>query len=45
MSDIEIIESKPAPDFELTDSKGKKVKLSSYKGNKHIVLIFNRGFI
>jgi peroxiredoxin len=45
MSDIEIIESKPAPYFELTDSEGRKVRLSSYKGNKHIILIFNRGFV
>jgi peroxiredoxin len=45
MSNIEIVESKPAPDFELSDSEGRKVKLSSYKGNKHVVLIFNRGFV
>ncbi len=45
MSKIEIVESKPAPDFELSDSEGRKVKLSSYKGNKHVVLIFNRGFV
>ena len=45
MSDIEIVESKPAPDFELSDSEGRKVKLSSYKGNKYVVLIFNRGFV
>ena len=45
MSDIEIVESKPAPDFELNDSEGRKVKLSTYKGNKHVVLIFNRGFV
>ena len=45
MSDIEIIESKPAPDFELADSEGRKVKLSSYKGSKHVVLVFNRGFV
>jgi peroxiredoxin len=45
MSDIEIVESKPAPDFEISDSEGRKVKLSSYKGNKHVVLIFNRGFV
>ena len=45
MSDMEIVEAKPAPDFELTDSEGRKVKLSRYKGNKHIVLIFNRGFV
>ena len=45
MSNIEIVESKPAPDFELSDSEGRKVKLSSYKGNKHVVLVFNRGFV
>ena len=45
MSEIEIVESKPAPDFELADSEGRKVRLSSYKGNKHAVLIFNRGFV
>lgn len=45
MSDIEIIESKPAPDFELSDSEGRKVRLSTYKGNKHVVLVFNRGFV
>jgi len=45
MSNIEIVELKPAPDFELTNSEGRKVRLSSYKGNKHIVLVFNRGFV
>jgi peroxiredoxin len=45
MSDIEIVESKPAPDFELADSEGRKVRLSTYKGNKHVVLVFNRGFV
>jgi len=45
MSDIEIIESKPAPDFELADSEGRKVRLSCYIGNKHVILIFNRGFV
>jgi peroxiredoxin len=45
MSNIEIVESKPAPDFELSDSEGRKVKLSGYKGNKHVVLVFNRGFV
>jgi len=45
MSDIEIIESKPAPDFELSDSEGRKVRLATYKGNKQVVLVFNRGFV
>jgi peroxiredoxin len=44
MNDVEIVESKPAPDFELIDSQGQKVKLSEFKGNKIVVLVFNRGF-
>ncbi len=44
MSDIEIVESTPAPDFERADSEGRLVNLSSYKGSKHVVLVFNRGF-
>ena len=34
----------PAPDFETTDSEGKKIRLSDYRGEKHVVLVFNRGF-
>jgi peroxiredoxin len=44
MNDIEIVEPKPAPDFELIDSQGQKVKLSKFKGSKIVVLVFNRGF-
>ncbi len=44
MSDIETVEPKPAPDFELADSNGRRVKLSDYKGSKIVVLVFNRGF-
>jgi peroxiredoxin len=44
MSGIEIVESMPAPDFELIDSHGSKVRLSDYKGSKIVVLVFNRGF-
>jgi len=44
MSDIETVDSKPAPDFELTDSESRRVRLSDYKGKKHVVLVFNRGF-
>lgn len=29
-----------APDFELTDTAGKKVKLSEYRGKKNVVLAF-----
>jgi cytochrome oxidase Cu insertion factor (SCO1/SenC/PrrC family) len=30
----------PAPEFELTDTAGKKVKLSDFKGKKSVVLAF-----
>ncbi len=35
----------PAKDFELTDTQGRTLRLSDYQGVKHVVLIFNRGFI
>jgi hypothetical protein len=35
----------PAPEFALEDFQGQKVRLSDYRDNKHVVLIFNRGFI
>jgi len=34
----------PAPDFELEDMNGNAVRLSSFQGEKHVVLVFNRGF-
>ena len=33
-----------APDFVAADSEGRVVRLSDYKGKKHVVLVFNRGF-
>lgn len=35
----------PAPDFTLADYQGKEVKLSQYKELKHVLLVFNRGFV
>jgi peroxiredoxin len=35
----------PAPDFELTDFRSQPVRLSNFHGNKHVLLVFNRGFI
>ena len=34
-----------APDFSLQDIQGRQVSLSSFRGNKHVVLVFNRGFM
>ena len=33
-----------APDFELTDVQGRTIRLSDYRGKKHVVLVFTRGF-
>lgn len=33
-----------APDFSLPDFNGQTVSLSAFRGNKHVVIIFNRGF-
>ncbi len=34
-----------APDFTLDDVHGRPVKLSDFRGQKHVVLVFNRGFM
>jgi peroxiredoxin len=33
-----------APDFSLADTHGTMVCLSDYRGKKHVVLVFTRGF-
>ncbi len=33
-----------APDFELVGVAGQPIRLSSYRGQKNVVLVFNRGF-
>jgi peroxiredoxin len=35
---------RPAPDFELADFEGRPVALRDYRGRRHVVLVFNRGF-
>jgi len=37
--------NQPAPDFELADYAGRPYRLSHFKGQKHVLLIFNRGFM
>jgi len=34
-----------APDFELEDVEGRKIRLSNYRGSKPVVLVFLRGFM
>ena len=34
----------PAPDFELADFRGAPFRLSDLRGNRHALLVFNRGF-
>jgi peroxiredoxin len=34
-----------APDFELADFRGQPVRLSDFRDHKHILLVFNRGFV
>jgi peroxiredoxin len=33
-----------APDLVLQDTRGRDVRLSDYRGKKHAVLVFTRGF-
>ena len=34
----------PAPDFALRDFRGSEFRLSDFQGERHVVLVFNRGF-
>jgi peroxiredoxin len=35
---------RPAPDFTLMSFDGRPVALRDYRGRRHVVLVFNRGF-
>ncbi len=37
--------NKTAPEFSTSDSKGRKINISDYKGSKNVMLVFNRGFM
>ncbi len=34
-----------APDFSLKDFRGKEVRLSDFRHQAHVLLVFNRGFV
>jgi peroxiredoxin len=34
----------PAPDFELTDYQSRPFRLADLKGQKNVLIVFNRGF-
>jgi peroxiredoxin len=34
----------PAPEFELEDHSGNRVRLSDFQGKARVLLVFNRGF-
>jgi peroxiredoxin len=34
-----------APDFELPDIDGRPVRLSAYRGQRYVVLVFNRSLL
>jgi peroxiredoxin len=40
----ENLETMMAPDFALPDYRGRMIRLSDFRGAKHVVLVFNRGF-
>jgi len=42
---VEIQETSMAPDFTLPNTLGQSVTLSDYRGQRHVVLAFNRGFM
>ena len=33
-----------APDFTLRNVRGEPISLSDFRGERHVVLVFNRGF-
>ncbi len=35
----------PGPDFELTDYRGQAFHLADLKGERNVLLVFNRGFM
>ncbi len=44
MTVIDKRQATTAPEFGATDSEGRMVRLSDYRGKKNVVIVFNRGF-
>ncbi len=40
---IEVKDAVIAPDFTSTDAGGRIIRLSDFRGKKHVVMVFNRG--
>jgi peroxiredoxin len=40
-----VVTGQVAPDFELTDTQGRQVRLSQYRGQKFVLLVLTRGFL
>jgi len=38
-------DNETAPDFTLADTEGQHITLSAFRGERHVVLVFNRGFM
>ena len=41
---VKVAAGQPAPDFTLPDARGQAVTLSSFRGQKTVVLVFYRGY-
>jgi peroxiredoxin len=39
-----VLLNQTAPDFSLADYHGRTVSLSDFRGQKNVLLVFNRGF-
>ena len=35
----------PVPDFALNDYEGRSIRLADFREKKHVLLVFNRGFV
>ena len=35
----------PAPDFTMEDHLGQSISLSNFAGEKHVIIVLNRGFV